>query len=77
MAYRMMNDEGIGEKGRHAWFKRYTDAVRAFTLLLKDRELKEIERRLDLIEAYRKKTALTIPRPATNQDSSQPGGSRA
>ncbi|HYY91577.1 MAG TPA: hypothetical protein VE955_06265, partial [Candidatus Dormibacteraeota bacterium] len=67
----------IGEKGRHGWFKRYTDAVRAFTHLLKERELKMIEQRLDLIEAYRKKTALTNPRPTTNEDSSRPGGSQA
>jgi hypothetical protein len=51
----MMNDERIDVKTRQAWFKRYTDAVRTLSQILKAREEKDWENRLRMVEEYRKR----------------------
>ena len=55
LAYKMMRDERIDVKTRQAWFKRYTDAVRTLSQILKAREEKDWENRLYQMEEYRKK----------------------
>jgi len=71
----MMNDERIDVKTRQAWFKRYTDAVRTLSQILKAREEKDWENRLRQIEEYRKKQNTTTTASAAtgeNQADSQP-----
>jgi hypothetical protein len=70
----MMIDERIDVKTRQAWFKRYTDAIRTQTKVLRDREEKDWENRLRLVEEYRKRqyTAnLALGTASENQADSQ------
>ena len=57
-----MRDERIDVKTRQAWFKRYTDAIRTLSRVLKEREEKDWENRLRQIEEYRKKQPQRWPR---------------
>jgi len=71
----MMRDERIDVKTRQAWFKRYTDAIRTLSRVLKEREEKDWENRLRIIEEYRKRQNTTnapSPTPSENQVDSQP-----
>jgi len=80
LAYRMMRDERIDVKTRQAWFKRYTDAIRTLTKVLRDREEKDWENRLRMVEEYRKRQYTANLAPGTvgeNQaDSQQREGSQ-
>jgi len=53
MAYRMMRDERIDLRSRQSWLKSYTDAARTLSQVLKEREEKDWEKRLRVIEEYR------------------------
>src|SRR2546428_6615582 len=75
LAYKMMKDERIDVKTRQAWFKRYTDAIRTLSRVLKEREEKDWENRLRQIEEYRKRqntTVATSGSSSENQADSQP-----
>jgi len=75
LAYGMMRDERIDVKTRQAWFKRYTDAIRTLSKVLKEREEKDWENRLRIIEEYRKRQNTTMGSsgsPGENQADSQP-----
>ncbi len=75
MAYRMMRDERIDLKTRQGWLKSYTDAARTLTQVLKEREEKDWEKRLQLIEEYRKRPNTTTGSSGTtgeNQIDSRP-----
>jgi len=50
MAYRMMRDERIDLRSRQSWLKSYTDAARTLSQVLKEREEKDWEKRLRVIE---------------------------
>jgi len=71
----MIRDERIDVKTRQAWFKRYTDAIRTLSRVLKEREEKDWENRLRIIEEYRKRQNTTnapSATPSENQVDSQP-----
>src|SRR5438034_8389343 len=75
MAYRMMRDERIDLRSRQGWLKSYTDAARTLSQVLKEREEKDWEKRLRVIEEYRKRaTAATglSGTPGENQADPQP-----
>ena len=74
MAYRMMRDEKIDLRSRQSWLKSYTEAARTLSQVLKEREEKDWEKRLRVIEEYRKKAATTglSGTPADNQVDPQP-----
>ena len=57
MAYRMMRDEKIDLRSRQSWLKSYTDAARTLSQVLKEREEKDWEKRLRVIEEYRKRAS--------------------
>ncbi len=59
MAYRMMRDEKIDLRSRQGWLKSYTDAARTLSQVLKEREERDWEKRLRVIEEYRKRAATT------------------
>src|SRR6266581_2183958 len=59
MAYRMMRDERIDLRSRQGWLKSYTDAARTLSQVLKEREERDWEKRLRVIEEYRKRTSAT------------------
>jgi len=70
----MMRDERIDVKTRQAWFKRYTDAIRTQTKVLRDREEKDWENRLRIVEEYRKRqytTNLAVGTSGENQADSE------
>src|SRR6266487_6810530 len=75
MAYRMMRDERVDLRSRQSWLKSYTDAARALSQVLKEREEKDWEKRLRVIEEYRKRaTAATglSGTPSENKADPQP-----
>ena len=59
MAYRMMRDEKIDLRSRQSWLKSYTEAARTLSQVLKEREEKDWEKRLRVIEEYRKRGGAT------------------
>ncbi len=70
----MMNNERIDVKTRQAWFKRYTDAVRTLSQILKAREEKDWENRLRTVEEYRKRqyaANLALGKAGENQADSE------
>src|SRR5437667_7445273 len=75
MAYRMMRDERMDLRSRQGWLKSYTDAARTLSQVLKEREEKDWEKRLRVIEEYRKRaTAATglSGTPSENKVDPQP-----
>lgn len=50
----MMRSSKIDLKTRQTWFKKHTEASVALNQLLKDREMRDWEKRLEQIEQYRK-----------------------
>ena len=75
MAYRMMRDERIDLRSRQGWLKSYTDAARTLSQVLKEREEKDWEKRLRVIDEYRKRaTAATglSGTPSENKVDPQP-----
>jgi len=75
MAYRMMRDERVDLRSRQSWLKSYTDAARALSQVLKEREEKDWEKRLRVIEEYRKRNSGTTGlsgTPSENKVDPQP-----
>ena len=73
MAYRMMRDERIDLRSRQSWLKSYTDAARTLSQVLKEREEKDWEKRLRVIEEYRKRaTAATGLSGTTSENKADP-----
>ena len=75
MAYRMMRDEKIDLRSRQSWLKSYTDAARTLSQVLKEREEKDWEKRLRVIEEYRKRNSGTTGlsgTPSENKVDPQP-----
>ncbi len=75
MAYRMMRDERIDLRSRQGWLKSYTEAARTLSQVLKEREEKDWEKRLRVIEEYRKRGGATTGlsgTPSENKVDPQP-----
>ena len=68
MAYRMMRDERIDLRSRQSWLKSYTDAARTLSQVLKEREEKDWEKRLRVIEEYRKRNSGTTGLSGTSSE---------
>ena len=68
MAYRMMRDEKIDLRSRQGWLKSYTDAARTLSQVLKEREERDWEKRLRLIEDYRKRATAAIGLSGTTSE---------
>ena len=68
MAYRMMRDERVDLKTRQGWLKSYTDAARTLSQVLKEREEKDWEKRLRVIEEYRKRASGTTGLSGTSSE---------
>lgn len=69
-------NEKLDAKTRQGWSKRFTDAVRTLSHVLNDRELGEIDKRLNLVLEYRKKLASqTQPEPSNAEPDKESGGS--
>ena len=68
MAYRMMRDERMDLRSRQGWLKSYTDAARTLSQVLKEREEKDWEKRLRVIEEYRKRASAPIGLSGTTSE---------
>ena len=68
MAYRMMRDERIDLKSRQGWLKSYTEAARTLSQVLKEREERDWEKRLRVIEEYRKRAGATTGLSGTTSE---------